>query len=116
MSRRIYPLFIVVGVLTTLLVKGAWTHPPDLFSQTHIVTLRPNQVELQWSIRPSPPFVSEMWQDADHDGDGYVDTSEATAWARSNLTKIELSVDGRDPISWQLLAVEWPTSQSGLET
>lgn len=116
MSRKTFSLLLVAGVFITLSVQRAWAHPPDLYSQTQIVTLMPNRIELLWSIRPSPALVPGVWQKADQDGDGNIDAQEASAWARSKMTNIELSLDGREPIGWHLHSVDWPASQSGLET
>jgi nickel/cobalt transporter (NicO) family protein len=105
--------FIFNVVISFLLIAAASAHPADMFFQTHTVEISTTGINVTLEMIPGPLLASNIWQEADLDGNELIDFQESRNWANTILKYFVITLD-QQPQPIEIDSVIWPESVEAL--
>ena len=110
MHKKWILLFVLISFIN---LAAASAHPADMFFQTHSVEISTTGINVTLEIIPGPLLASNIWQEADLDGNELIDFQESRNWANAILKYFVITLDQQaQPI--EINSVIWPESVKAL--
>lgn len=108
MKKITYTLLLFFIFLSFIPLRTAQAHPADLYAQNIKININQNDLQIEWEIKPGPLLVNFIWNQADVDGDGLINESEAIRWGNNNVPLLTATLEDK-PLPLTLESMQLPT-------